>query len=120
MQLPSDRVVMVDVDDTLVCWNVSEFPAEDHFKIRGPNGLVTLVRHEKNINLVRKFWKLGYTIVVWSGTGHKWAEKVARSVGLDDVVSLYMSKPMYYIDDKPSQEWMGPRAWRDPVTGNSV
>lgn len=114
--LGSDRVVMVDCDDTLCMWNDSEYPMLPQVEI--PVKGKPLVRlNEKNIKLVVKLAKMGYTIVVWSATGWEWAKAVGMATGLDQYVSLYMSKSRYYLDDRPANTWMGERIWRDPITG---
>lgn len=118
-KLNSDRVVTVDCDDSLILWNISDYPDLPHILVNGPRGQVTLALHTKNINLVKKLYKLGYEIVIWSASGADWAETIGRAVGLDEAASLYMSKPRYYVDDLPSTAFMGERIWRDPVTGKS-
>jgi len=115
--LKSDRVTVVDVDDTLVLWNISEFPVERRITVDFKNGPVDLVPHEKNINTLLKFWKLGYTINVWSASGWEWAETIVKALGLESIVTNVGSKPLYYFDDKPCESWMGPRVYRDPKTG---
>ena len=111
--IESDRVLTVDCDDTLVLWDKSQFPESEWFEMDcwGP---VQLVKHHRNIKLLRKFALLGYTVIVWSQTGAKWAEAVGKAVGIDDVVTLYMAKPRYYMDDLPCEKWMGERVWRNP------
>jgi hypothetical protein len=115
--LKSDHTVMVDVDDTLVLWDKSNYPDESYITVECYGSNSTLVPHEKNIKLLRKFAKLGYKIVVWSASGWEWAEAVVRRLELTDIVDTCMSKPRYYFDDLPCNEWMGPRIWREPTTG---
>jgi hypothetical protein len=117
--IDSDRTVMVDCDDTLCLWNLSDFDAGDRVTIDYVNGPAEVVPHRKNINNLIKFWKLGYTVIVWSGSGYKWATAVTTALGLDDYVHTVMSKPMYYFDDKPCASWMGPRVYRNPHTGQA-
>ena len=110
---------MVDVDDTLILWDTSKYPDLKEVEV-SINDLTATVRiNEKNVNLVKKLAKLDYTIVVWSQTGYDWAEAVSNAVGLSQYVSLYLTKPRYYVDDKECQKWMGERLWRDPTTGES-
>lgn len=117
--LKSDRITVVDCDDTLAMWNLSDHPKEDQITIEHVNGPVQVVPNKKNINTLIKFWKLGYTIIVWSGSGYAWAEAVVKSFQLEKYVTLITSKPMYYFDDKPAESWIGPRVWRDPKTGKA-
>lgn len=117
--LPSDKVVMVDCDDTLVLWDSSKWSPFLHGVQVNCYGYSTSLHiHEKNINLLRKLKRLGYTLVVWSATGHEWAEAVVKALDLEDCVSFCMSKPRYYVDDKDAVDWIGARLWRDPVTGD--
>ena len=119
MKCDNERLLYVDCDDTLVLWDLSSYPDKPRLELDcwGP---VELVKHDKNINLVRKFAKLGYGIVVWSQTGAEWAQRVSEAVGISDIVTLYLTKPRYYLDDLPCQAWMGERLYRDPRTGESV
>jgi predicted phosphatase len=114
-----DRVVVVDVDDTLVCWDISQFDEVQQVTIEHVNGPVQLVPHQKNINTLIKFWKLGYTMIVWSASGRAWAQAVVTQLGLEQYVHTVMSKPMYYFDDKPAESWIGPRVYRNPHTGKA-
>lgn len=117
--LKSHKVITVDCDDTLVMWDLSKYPELERIEL-DCYGPVMLALNQKNINLVRKLSKLGYEIIVWSQTGYDWAQAVGKATGLDDIVSLYMTKPRYYVDDLESKIWIGDRLWRDPVTGNST
>lgn len=116
--IESDNVVMVDVDDTLVCWNLSDFPDYDRTIILHVNGPVAVVPHQPNINTLIKFWKLGYTVIVWSGSGWLWAKNVVEQLGLTEYVHSVQSKPRWHFDDKPAETWMGSRVYRDPKTGS--
>ena len=102
----------VDVDDTLVCWNISEYDETTFITIEHNGYKTTLMPHEKNINLLKKFAKLGYTVIVHSQSGMEWAEVVVKSLGLEEYVSGIGDKPKYYMDDLPASAWMT-RLWRD-------
>lgn len=115
MKLDGDRVLMVDVDDTLVMWNVSEYRAKDdpNYKfVQLDSGAITVLENKKNINTLIKFKKLGYTVVVWSQSGKDWAEKVVNALDINQYVDLIMTKPSYYLDDLDASAWMH-RLWRD-------
>lgn len=115
--IESDNIVWVDVDDTLVCWDISNFPEDKQIEIYHVHGPVKVVPHQKNINTMIKFYKLGYEVFVHSGSGWKWAQTVIETLGLTDYVTLVTSKCRWYIDDKPIESWAGGRVWRDPITG---
>lgn len=117
MRIENDRIVTVDVDDTLCIWDISDYPELPRVRI-GCFGYTTEVSlNQKNINLVKKLQKLGYQIIVWSQSGSVWAQSVAAVAGIDN--AIFMSKPRYHIDDLPSHVWMGERLWRHPITGKS-
>ena len=117
--IKSDYLVEVDVDDTLVLWDISEFPASEYITVQGVNGPVTLVPHHKNIKTLIKFWKLGYTIVVHSHSGWEWATIVVGALKLQSLVHTVKSKARYYFDDQPIESFSGPRVYRNPKTGVS-
>ena len=111
------RALYVDVDDTLLLHDKSQYPDYQHITV-GCNGREFVgVAHAKNIKLLIKFWKLGYEVYVWSKTGKSWAEAVCRALSLEMYVSAYLTKPDFYMDDKGANEWLGPRVYRDPKTG---
>lgn len=110
----SDRLVMIDCDDTLILWDKSTHPVEEQIKIKCYGHTSLVVPHKKQINTFMKFVKLGYTMVVWSGSGWRWAEAVSKALKIDKYVALYLSKPRYYMDDLPCERWMGERVYRQP------
>jgi phosphoserine phosphatase len=73
--------------------------------------------HAAHVELIKKFWGLGYDIYIWSKTGKEWAEAVARKLGLRKYVTSYLTKPDYYMDDHPAEQWMLQRVYIDPETG---
>jgi hypothetical protein len=117
------RTLYVDVDDTLLLHDLSEHRWDT---FAGPvevecNGRVFEgVPHQKNIKLLIKFYKLGYDIIVWSKTGKTWAEEVCKTLNIGQYVSTYLTKPDFYLDDKPVGDWIGPRIWRDPKSGREA
>lgn len=117
--LASHKIITVDTDDTLVLWDASKYPTLTPVDVTFAGVTSHLCIHQKNINLIRKLAKLGYEIVIWSQTGYDWAQAVSKAIGIDDIVSLYMTKPRYHVDDLPSTAWMGERIYRDPITGDS-
>ena len=108
------KTVYVDVDNTLVQDSLKMgkgHPRE--IVVDYTNGPVWIVPNRKNIELVILFFKLGYKVVVWSKTGADWAELVCKAVGLDRCADIYLTKPMYYIDDEECSQWMGSRRWME-------
>jgi hypothetical protein len=107
-----DRTLYVDCDDTLIMWNLSDYGDETPRLTVNVWGPADVIPNQKNINTVRKFALLGYTIILWSKTGAKWARAVGQATGLDPLVTAYLTKPTYYLDDMEAAEWLGPRLWR--------
>ena len=106
------KTVPVDIDDTVVMWDKSEYPENDYITINVYGEDAVLVPNKKNINLIRKLHKLGYRFIFWSRTGEKWARAIATRLNLLDMAVGTMGKPFFYMDDKPADDWME-RLWRD-------
>jgi FMN phosphatase YigB (HAD superfamily) len=115
IKVEGDRTLYVDCDDTLVLWNISDYPDSPRIKINLYHEDTVLVPHQKNINLLIKFRKLGYKIIVWSQSGADWAEAVVNQLLLSDYVDLVITKPTYYLDDLPASAWADRRVYRELV-----
>ena len=120
MVIKGHKVVSFDVDDTLVLWDKSDYPEEAYIDVEFSGYTTALVPHEKNINLLKKFAKLGYTVIVWTQSGYDWGEAIVEALDLWEYVDLVMTKPSFYVDDMPAQHWIGPRIWREPSTGEET
>jgi len=108
----TDSVITVDVDDTLVMWNLADKSGDIPFVDPYVEGMVNyLTPNEKHIDLVKKHHGRGYTVIVWSAGGVEWAETVVKTLELESYVDIVLSKPVKYIDDLPCQEWMGTRLY---------
>lgn len=109
--LKEEHLVMCDVDDTLIMWvgaNVvgikliaNPLTGEHHY----------VLPHKGHIKILKDRYARGSKIVVWSAGGYAWAEAVVEALGLTQYVSLIMSKPMMYIDDKKADEILGERCY---------
>lgn len=104
-----DRVLFVDVDDTLVTF---EYKPEDISKCV----LIGVGDFKKsalplltNIDKLRNARVRGHGVVVWSQGGYEWASEVVRALNLEAYVDLIVSKPNWIYDDLPVEAWMGPR-----------
>lgn len=109
------RTLYSDVDDTLLCHNLSDFPQSEQVKIECNGRTFVGVPHRKNINLLIKFFKLGYDVYVWSKTGESWARAVVDTLGIGAYVRACLSKPDFILDDRGAEEWVGTRIWRHPL-----
>lgn len=112
-----------DVDDTLIM-HQNYKPHEDEAEWRGV-GHVSIKcpytgdvgNYYINYNMVRLLKEehaRGGCNVVWSRGGYQWAEAVVKALELGPMVSLIMSKPLVYMDDKPVTEWMTDRVYIPP------
>lgn len=111
------KTLYVDVDDTLLCHDLSEFSYDKRIEVECNGRHFLGVPHEKNIKLMKKFYRLGYDCYVWSKTGKSWATAVVNALGLVDYVEACLSKPDFIMDDKDVSTWMGTRCWRNPHSG---
>lgn len=106
--LESDDLMFFDCDDTLVLWGPKEHPDDEEIVIKdvyNPGNPVTLVKHKRNIELLRRNKGQGRTIVVWSAGGVFHAQEIVRALGLTEHVDLVMGKPFQYVDDLDIGDW---------------
>ncbi len=85
---PSDLVVYVDVDDTLV-------------RQTGPKRIpmVAVIEH------VRQLHQNGATLYCWSAGGGDYARSTARELGIESLFAGFLPKPHVLVDDQPPSEW---------------
>lgn len=106
--IENDLIVVCDVDDTILMWNNVKWwePDNDLLEITDPtdSSTVWLKPHKAHINLLKKYKAQGYTIIVWSAGGYRWARAAVNALGLDKIVDYRMSKPLKYIDDLKGPE----------------
>jgi hypothetical protein len=107
----------VDVDDTLVCWDLSKYPEHPRVVVQGPCGPTELVVHRKNVNMVIKLAKVGWFIRVHSGSGMPWARLIVQSLELEPFVQECCAKPRGRTDDRPPGDGLAYQAFRDLSTG---
>ena len=104
-------ITYFDVDDTLVMWEPIDPESESTeeaivFKDPNNNSNVYLRPHRKHIRLLKRHALSGHKIVVWSAGGSDWAESVVKTLGLENYVTLVVSKPTWYYDDLPANEFL--------------
>lgn len=92
--IESDRITFFDCDDTLIMWKCvnADLPT---VQINDR----TFQVHDKHVQKIRDYHTMGFIVVVWSMSGHKWAESVVKALGLQDCVDFAMSKPHRIFDD---------------------
>jgi hypothetical protein len=113
MRIKNDKVMMCDVDETLVIYNWPKDREGETVEITNNGITKRLLPFFAHVELIKKFKFLGYDVVVWSMTGEAWANKIVEALELKDYVTLTMSKPMFYTDDQPCENWMGTRIYKD-------
>jgi len=106
-----EKTIFFDVDSTLIMHNTDNFG--DFFEMEDPNtGENKRVRkHSPHIQLIKSYCDRGWFIVVWSGSGGKFANAVVDALELRPYVDLVMGKPLLYVDDKDVSEWMCSRIY---------
>jgi len=85
---PTDLVVYVDVDDTLVRQTGTK---------RIP--MVASVDH------VRRLHEAGATLFCWSSGGAEYSRLTARELGIESLFAGFLPKPHVLLDDRPPSEW---------------
>lgn len=107
-RLSNDYSTFFDVDETLVFWGHPEHEDDETIEVQDPyypSKTVKLVKHQRNIEfLIRKSGQ-GQDIIVWSAGGSAWAETIVKALGLEEYVTLVMSKPSMYVDDLDVSHW---------------
>lgn len=102
--------IYFDVDDTLVMWGLDQDPQyQDKLVLisdSNSKAAYPLVPHEGNIAMLRDYWNVGWTVIVWSAGGKDWADAVTDALGLREYVHHTLSKPLVYVDDLDCTEFM--------------
>lgn len=93
--IESDRVCFFDCDDTLILWNYKGTEPLRQVQINGRTFFV----HHKHVQKIKDYSVMGFVNIIWSTSGHKWAETVCKALELSDYVTFCMSKPHRVFDD---------------------
>lgn len=114
------RHIYVDVDNTLVNWDIDPL----HAVLTIPDPADGTNYHlDPNINVINQlkdFKGRGFCVHVWSAAGWEWAETVVKELKLQDYVDYVQTKPECYIDDLPVKNWMGKNYHPKIVTSTKV
>ena len=119
-KLEKEKVVFVDVDDTILLWDVEKYPhnPDDLITFTDEYGQWKLLPHTKNIEFVINLKRQGYGVVVWSAAGATWAETVINKLELNSLPDMIISKPEIAIDDLlDAKRIIKTVLWIDPITG---
>ena len=101
----NDNIIGVDVDDTLVMWDIPAGREEECITFDNFGYTQRLLPHRKHIELIKQFKVRGHYIIVWSQGGYGWAREVVKVLGLEDWVDEIKTKPKWIIDDLPANSW---------------
>jgi hypothetical protein len=121
--IESDKVTVVDVDDTLILHDEArrDLGIPDDVWVKrcmeiGVDDIKLMVMpHEKHIEFIRLLKGQGGKIVVWSHGGYAWARAVIIALDIECYVDVVMSKPSLYIDDLNVNTWFPRRIWHHPT-----
>ncbi len=108
---------MVDVDDTLILWDGKHnSPGEGKHIVQqkvsdGTTAEFYFHSHRAHLQAILALKERGYYVIVWSARGAAWAQAVVCALELQDFVDDAMAKPTCYFDDKPVEQWFGPRIY---------
>ena len=83
-----NRVVFVDVDDTLIRSVGSK---------RIPMPAV--------VAEINRLYASGAEMYLWSSGGAEYAQASAKELGIEGCFKAFLPKPTTYIDDQPVNEW---------------
>lgn len=117
--IKSDKIVMFDVDDTLVLWAPTAAQLLERgvpFKYLNSNHVVVeakIVPHQIHIDHLRRHKMRGHTVFLWSAGGWPWCEAAAYALKIDGDVDYAMGKPDWIYDDKSVVEFMPKSQWSE-------
>ena len=92
-----EKLIYVDVDDTLVFWDCGDKPTiyVCGYNLAPNYDLIDkLISHKRAHNT---------NIIVWSQGGAEWAKIVVEALNLEEFVTLCITKPSMWVDDSSSE-----------------
>lgn len=101
--LNNETVVLVDVDETLICWSKTfKKPGKNKKLFIDPytKDKLYLTPHGPHIRLLKQYKARGFAIVVASMAGVLWSQTIVDGLNLNKYVDIVMSKPIKHMDDK--------------------
>lgn len=105
--IKGEDIVAWDVDDTLALWSKNHTePHKDAVPILNPYSeeIVYLRPHKVHIRIMKEYKGRGFTNIVWSAGGVKWAEAVIKALGIEKHVDFIITKPNRHFDDREDKE----------------
>lgn len=112
--IESEMIVYFDCDDSLCMWTDNIYlPGGDKIEFEDPydSSLVYLIPHYRHIKLLKDYKERGYTVIIWSAAGYRWAQVVAKILELEEYIDYCQSKPIKFVDDLQASEILGDRVY---------
>jgi hypothetical protein len=101
------NIIMCDVDCTLIePFDITKHEPGQMLDITTPWGTEHFVELKHVTRRLRRQHMQGHYVIVWSQGGDEWTEIVVKALKLQDCVDQIMTKPKWYFDDLPADEWM--------------
>lgn len=116
--IQSEQILPCDIDFTLLMWGKIKKGDKVVSFLDPYTGEQKLVKvNLPNLKVVTSRLARGATVLVWSASGYKWARAALKALKLDHKNIYVLSKPIGYVDDKPSTQWMGEQIYLDEQYG---
>ncbi len=103
----------VDIDDTLIMHDDKiEITDKSRIPMKVSGKTYYFIPNNKNIETIKKMHKKGFVCVAWSAAGKKWAAQAIKSLKIEKYFTHVLTKPMYHLDDKEPNHYMGRNLYR--------
>lgn len=116
--LEYNHVCTCDIDSTLIMHVEPAHELPDSLVSvidpMDPTKIIQVLPNEPMIRILREELAAGYLVIVWSKGRYEWARAVLKALKISHKNIVIMSKPTHYMDDRPCEEWMGPRIYLPP------
>lgn len=119
----NERIIMVDIDGTLVMHDkplnalTTDIVIVNDYVSEGP---ITVWRNNPMIRLVQEEAARGAYLIAWSRGGFEWATAVLLALKLDKAVQQVITKPFAYFDDIDCAVWLKDRVYIEPGVSYKV
>lgn len=117
MLVVKGRTVYVDLDDTLIRWKPTTsgttLKSDEVLLVDGTGQGSRYQIITRTIEEIRGHFNRGHKVIIWSAGGDEWAEKAVDLLGIRPLVTVCLSKPDFFIDDKPACDFMPESKRRD-------
>lgn len=105
----NENVCYFDVDSTLIFKETKYYNEAISLDYYGETWYIR--PHLAHVEFLKSLKSRGYHVIVHSANGWKHALNVVNALGLQEYVNEVKTKSIKYIDDRPVEEWFGPRIY---------